>query len=441
MRDGSTIAWESLLVLADSSARAVLLAVLVGLALRVGRVRHVTSRHAAWAAVLSAMLALPFLTSILPGVAIPVLPAIAMRPEPARMPAREPQDRPIVASTPVATRAVAAAIPRPTGATSVAVEVARPTDRTSWPLCILWAYLVGVSVMLGRLALGFALCRTMIRSSEIRDGTGLPLEGSCSEELRERLRRGRVAVGTTPSTSVPLTVGWLRSRILLPEGWRAWGPAKLDAALAHELAHVERRDTLLTLLGAVNLCVYWFHPLAWLLRRRLASLAEHACDDLAITWTGQRAQYARHLLEFARSMAGDRARLAPGGLSMADGGDLRTRIGAILDRHRPVARPLGRRQFAAIAVAAALIVPPLAAIQIGRRVVAAPPAVPAPNDRRRPASGMMASRNPGCCTAASSAPTVALLPARCCSFRSRIARETPSSRKGRVAPTVASASE
>ncbi len=55
---------------------------------------------------------------------------------------------------------------------------------------------------------------------------------------------------------------------------------------------------------------------------RLAALAERACDDLAMTWTGQRAQYARYLLEFARSMAEGRGRGVLAGLSMADGGDL-----------------------------------------------------------------------------------------------------------------------
>ena len=237
------------------------------------------------------------------------------------------------------------AVPHPHGRSATpglprkATEPPLPSAAAFWSSWILAVYLIGALLMLGRLALGFALCHRMIRSSNL---PGLPVEHVCSPELQDRLHRVAVILGTSPATAVPLTVGWLRPRILLPDGWRAWSTAKRDAALAHELAHVERRDTLITLVGAINLCVYWFHPLAWLLRRRLASLAEHACDDLAITWTGQRRQYARHLLEFARSMAGHRALLGTGGLSMADGGDLRSRIGAILDQHRPAARPLGR---------------------------------------------------------------------------------------------------
>ena len=89
---------------------------------------------------------------------------------------------------------------------------------------------------------------------------------------------------------------------------RSWDPAKRNAALAHESRSVEQRTPLLTLIAALNLCVYWFHPLAWLLRFRLASLAEHACDDLAIAWTGRRGRTPRRLLEFAKTIAADTSR-------------------------------------------------------------------------------------------------------------------------------------
>jgi hypothetical protein len=377
--DGSSIVWGALRILADSSARSVLLALLVALALRVGRVHTVTARHAAWAGVLCGMLVLPLLTAVLPDVAIPLMPARAMGSNPAGMRTERGDNRPVGPFLPVANPATPEAILNVTGPVAtllsprVPSEVPPPTGLPAWPRWLFSAYLVGVAVMLGRLALGFASCRRMIRSSEFSDQPEFAPDDLGSSALRERLRRGRVVVGTSRATRVPLTAGWLRPSILLPDGWRTWSAAKRDAALAHELAHVERRDTLLTMVAAVNLCIYWFHPLAWLLRRRLASLAERACDDLVITWTGQRTQYARHLLEFARSMAADRGRVVLGGLSMADGGDLRSRIGAILDRHRPVGRPLGRRQVAAFAVAAALVVPSLAATQIQRRVVAALP--------------------------------------------------------------------
>jgi len=73
--------------------------------------------------------------------------------------------------------------------------------------------------------------------------------------------------------AVPLTVGWLRPKILLPLKWRELDREKLDAVLAHEGAHVRRRDGLVAALAGINRCIFWFHPLAWWLERRLRFLA------------------------------------------------------------------------------------------------------------------------------------------------------------------------
>ncbi len=370
MSDVSTVGIAALGLLAEASGRSVLLALVVGLVLVVLRVRSVTARHAAWSAVLGAMLALPVLAGLLPRLGIGVLPAEPGVPRADRAVVVAPRAPEIASAPRIESPMPPIGAHQPVGAAS---QSRPPSDsvRLPWPVWGPWVYLAGVAVMLGRLALGFALCRRMVAAcgptdnSDTKDVPGCPA-------LAGRIRRAGVVVQTCRATSVPLTVGWLRRRILLPDGWRDWDPARLDAALAHELAHVERRDTLITLIGAINVCVYWFHPLAWLLRKRLTSLAEHACDDLAVSWTGQRAQYARHLLDFARGLAGERARLAGvPALSMADGGDLRSRIGAILDRDRRASRPLGRRQVIGIALAGALVVLPLATVELQRRVRAA----------------------------------------------------------------------
>lgn len=370
MSDVSTIGIAVLGLLVEASVGSILLALAVGLVLIVFRVRSATARHAAWSAVLGAMLALPFLTAFSPHLRIDVLPAesgVARGDRPAIVAPHvlEAAPMPMVASpiSPVVEHQ-AADVDSPLEPASVSV-------RLSWPAWGLWVYLTGAAIMLGRLALGFALCRRMVAAGGSTDGSGTEDVPACSR-LAGRIRRAGVVVQTCRLTKIPLTVGWFRRRILLPEGWRDWDPARLDAALAHELAHVERRDTLITLIGAINLCVYWFHPLAWFLRKRLASLAEHACDDLPVEWTGQRAQYARHLLDFARSLAGRRAGMASTpALSMGDGGDLRSRIGAILDRDRRASRPLRRRNVIGIALAATLLGVPLATVQLQRRARAA----------------------------------------------------------------------
>src|SRR5262249_2611520 len=101
--------------------------------------------------------------------------------------------------------------------------------------------------------------------------------------------------------------------------------------------------------------------------------------------TGQRTQYARHLLEFASAMMGCRGRVALDGLSMANSDDLGSRIAAILDRHRPVAQPLSRRRVAVIAGATCLVLPILAALQARPWIAAAASARPEAQQSPAPA--------------------------------------------------------
>ena len=66
--------------------------------------------------------------------------------------------------------------------------------------------------------------------------------------------------------------------------------------VAHERTHIRRRDPLIALAARVNRCVFWFHPLAWWLERKLASAAEFACDETASRACGAPAEYAQVLV-------------------------------------------------------------------------------------------------------------------------------------------------
>ena len=50
------------------------------------------------------------------------------------------------------------------------------------------------------------------------------------------------------------------------------------AVLAHEFAHIRRNDTLISALARLVKSVFWFHPLAWWLSRKVSELAELSCD-------------------------------------------------------------------------------------------------------------------------------------------------------------------
>ena len=93
----------------------------------------------------------------------------------------------------------------------------------------------------------------------------------------------------------PFVLGILRPRIYLP-----FGLSEQDAALviAHEQAHVKRRDHWWKPLGFLLLTLHWFNPLLWLGYVLLCRDIELACDEKVIRSLdhARRADYSQALL-------------------------------------------------------------------------------------------------------------------------------------------------
>jgi beta-lactamase regulating signal transducer with metallopeptidase domain len=131
--------------------------------------------------------------------------------------------------------------------------------------------------------------------------------------LSERLaiaHNRHITVRESLAIRVPVTVGVIRCTVLLPSGWSAWSHEKLRAVLAHEMAHVSRRDPLVAFIAHLNRCLFWFHPLSWFLERTVAATAEQAADEEAMVVLGDRRAYAEILLEMARAVAPGGGRVA-----------------------------------------------------------------------------------------------------------------------------------
>jgi hypothetical protein len=103
----------------------------------------------------------------------------------------------------------------------------------------------------------------------------------------------------------------------VPIAWRTWEPEKVRAVVAHELAHVRRRDPLVIFFAAVNKAIFWFHPLAWWLERRLAELAEFAADEVAVKVTHDPHAYAEALIGIASAAGPVRLRWSAGSVDFA----------------------------------------------------------------------------------------------------------------------------
>lgn len=93
----------------------------------------------------------------------------------------------------------------------------------------------------------------------------------------------------------PFLLGLLRPRIYLPVGLEG---AERSYVLAHERAHIRRRDFLVKPLGFLLLAVYWFQPLVWVGYILLCRDVELACDEEVVARLGpeSRKPYAEALL-------------------------------------------------------------------------------------------------------------------------------------------------
>jgi len=302
--------------LADVSLRSLVLAAAAWAAMGLLRVRSAAGRHAVWTLTTAAMLSMAVLGPVLPPLTLRVL-----RPAPA-----EPM---AVVSTAVALVPASAALP--------AVEQAPATQPAPRPAPMDWrqaaaaVYGAGVLVFAALLTASYGFTRRLVRASRRVDCL-------VADDVFE-----------SDWIAVPMTVGLARPSILLPAGWREWPPDKLDAALAHERMHLRRADWAVAVLAGLNGCLFWFHPLAWWLRRRLAALAEQACDDATVLELGQRECYAQTLLDMTAAVASGRGRMVWEAMAMARTAEVRNRIERILDETREIPRGWSRARWMAVA--------------------------------------------------------------------------------------------
>lgn len=179
-----------------------------------------------------------------------------------------------------------------------------------------------------------------------------------------------VDILVSPDVRGPLVTGLWSATVLIPPGACAWSAARREAALIHELAHVERGDLAAQLAAQLLVIVHWFDPLAWYALREMRRDRELACDEAVLGAGVAPLDYATELLAIAT--AGPGGHLPASALSMARASELEGRLSAVLNPR--LREP--RRSQAPGAVLALLVVPISATIS-GAHLVAPPPQVAA----------------------------------------------------------------
>ena len=209
------------------------------------------------------------------------------------------------------------------GRTTLAVGL-RP-----WMPTLVLCWLAGVSLCSLRPLVGW-LTLHRLRTVGVSK-VGQALEESAGR-MAARLRMTQaVSILRSTLAKTSLVVGYLRPVVLIPVAMAAQLPAaELEAVLAHELAHIRRRDFLVNLWQTALETVFFYHPAVWSLSHRLRDQREHCCDDLALSVIGDAVCYGRALLH-VEELRGSESLLALG----AGGGSLRARIQRLLGRSTP----------------------------------------------------------------------------------------------------------
>ena len=150
--------------------------------------------------------------------------------------------------------------------------------------------------------------------------------------LRYRVREAaylRENIWQCDRISTPFILGVIRPRIYLPT---LLGAVEAQSVVAHERAHLARRDHWWKPLGFLLLTVYWFHPLLWVGYVLLCRDIEAACDQRVVRdmdVEGRR-EYSRVLL----ACSAPRHIIAACPLAFGETG-VKSRIKSVLNYKKP----------------------------------------------------------------------------------------------------------
>ena len=366
-------------ILLEAALRALIVASILSIGIRLLRVGNAPAQKAAWTMVLAASIAMPLVmrSHWHPGWAAVKVPEIswakwpAIAPRPAKtapvqpLPAAPSYDAPQFVPAPgeLASRAVepssnfdessnfsAEPTPIPTAAGAPENAAQPRPDRARQMRSVAWLLYLGVAAaLLLRLLFGLV--------SSIRLWVSAPpAEAEPALEVPAGVR-----VRWTRKISSPVNIG---SGILLPADYAQWDEEKLRVVLAHESSHIRQHDFYLQLLAGFYAATVWFSPLGWWLKRKLSELGEAISDRAGLEAATSPLAYAELLLEFAA-----RPRLTVTGVAMAHSTHLHQRIERLLNESSFRRVFAHRRQSVAALVVAAVLIAAGALVHVQAAVI------------------------------------------------------------------------
>lgn len=285
--------------------------------------KHAAMRHLIR---LIALMALP---------AIPVLAYLSPPHYPVRV--RMPDAVSAVARSFVAQKPIAHSTDRPPlmsdGTRPDPVMTHHRRKGTNWRLisiALVGVWAGGILVFALRPLVALFGLRRLYRSSEAGDLTAF--DRSALEACIGLKRAWELRVDKATAATTAMTWGFVRPVVLLPSDAPLWSEDRHRAVLLHELAHVQRADSLSQILTYCVCALYWFHPGVWLTASAMRQDAESAADDTVLRSGVKPSIYAYELMQMVRQSRTQHARSGSVSVSFLRRSKIEARISAIVDK-------------------------------------------------------------------------------------------------------------
>lgn len=166
---------------------------------------------------------------------------------------------------------------------------------------------------------------------QLRREAGAVLLGTETEELWSHCKRvfsvPQAQILRSETIAGPVTIGFGRPAVLISDGFiRECQSQDVLAALAHECAHIKRRDFQKNLLYEVVSLGVTYHPVTWFVKSQIARSREMTCDEMATERLMGRRPYAESLLRLAKMISLGPGAITPNAIGIFDANVLEERI-------------------------------------------------------------------------------------------------------------------
>ncbi len=218
----------------------------------------------------------------------------------------------------------------------------------SWPEIVLTIWMLGALVFLARTAYLLAV---------------LSRVGNIGEDLVGEVLTGmppHARVLASSAVTVPVTFGYMRPTVLVPQDWRNWPDGRLRAVLLHEWAHIHRGDWAWFMFASIVRDIYWPNPFTHWCVAKMRAESEFAADEAVLAAGISGPAYAETLVDLAESLQG---RSVAAGIPFVELKTLKTRVAAILSNSAK-RKPLQRRTATALFLLVGAVVIPYAAVKL-----------------------------------------------------------------------------